>query len=69
MTPNVIRARIKRLEARKPSINFWGNRNPDKYKEMALRNIKIIEDEIEKLRDLIDDQENRNTQGEITKQD
>jgi len=68
MTPNVIRAKIKRLEARKPSLSYWANKKPDKFREMALENIKFIEDEIKQLEEMLNDSENRNAQGEISKE-
>ena len=72
MTPAVIEARIKRLEERKPILSHWKEKESNglkKYKEMAIRNTKIIDEEIQELRDLLNDSKNRNTQGEITKED
>lgn len=72
MTPVVIEARIRRLEARKPILNHWKEKESNelqKYKELAIRNTKIIDDEIQELKEMLNDSQNRNTQGEITKED
>lgn len=69
MTPNVIKAKIKRLKSRYPNLDFWLNHKNDEFKKIAMMNKQWLEAEVEKLQNLLNDQESRNTQGEITEED
>ena len=76
MTPNVIKARIKRLEGRIYSMEKWLNReykvhegNPlavESFRDSIRNVIESTNSEITDLQGMLNhDSKNRNTQGEI----
>lgn len=61
MTPNVIEAKIKRLEARKPNMTFWLNHRNDKFKKLAQENLQYLEDEIKELQEKLNEARSNKT--------